>query len=76
MFLEILQNSQENTFARVYYNKVAGLRHANLEKFIRTPFLAGHLRWLLLEKDKSEQIDLEIEKNLDIPIVTDDESCA
>ena len=48
----------------------------NLEKFIRTPFLAGHLRWLLLEKDKSEQIDLEIEKNLDIPTVTDDESCA
>ena len=54
MFLEISQNSQENTCARVsFFNKVAGLRPAtllkkrlwhrcfavNFAKFLRTPFL-------------------------------------
>ena len=54
MFLEILQNSQEKTCARVsFFNKVVGLRVAtllkkrlwhscfplNFTKFLRTPFL-------------------------------------
>ena len=41
VFLEILQNSQENTCARVFFNKVAG-RHrcftVNFAKFLITPF--------------------------------------
>ena len=63
MFLEISQNSQENTCPRdSCFNKVAGLRPATLlkrfsgtgvflwifAKFIRTPFFTQHLRWLLL----------------------------
>ena len=32
MFLEILENSQENTCARVFFNKVAGPRPAILLK--------------------------------------------
>ena len=63
VFLEISQNSQENTCARVsFFDKVAGLRPAtlfkkrlwhmcfplNFMKFLRTPFLTEHLRWLLL----------------------------
>ena len=61
MFLEILQNLQENTSARVYFSKVAGLRPAtllkmtichkgfpvNFAKFLRTPVYIEHL-WLLL----------------------------
>ena len=53
VYLEISQNSQENT--SVYLNKVTGLKPAtfrcflvNFEKFLRTPFLTGHLWWLLL----------------------------
>ena len=52
VFLEISQNSQENTCARVLFNKVAGLRPAtllkkrlchrcfpvNFVKYLRTPF--------------------------------------
>ena len=60
---EILQNSRENTCARVsFVNKVAGLRSAtlfkkwhwrrcfpvNFVKFLRKPFLIEHLPWLLL----------------------------
>ena len=51
--LKISQNSQENTYTRVFFNKVAGLRPVtllkqrlchrcfpvNLVKFLRTPFL-------------------------------------
>ena len=63
VFLEISQNSQENTYARVsFFNKVAGLRSTTLLKkrlwhrcfpvnfvrFLRTPFFIEHLRWLLL----------------------------
>ena len=61
VFLEISQNSQENTCARVPFNKVAGLAYnfikkrlwrrcfpVNFAKFLRTPFLTEHLRWLLL----------------------------
>ena len=57
MFLEIWQNSLENTFARVFFNKIAGLRTAtslkkrlwhrcfpvNFVKFLRTPFYKGPL---------------------------------
>ena len=53
VFLKISQNSQENAYARVCYNKVAALRPAtllkkrlwhmcfpvNFVKFLRTPFL-------------------------------------
>ena len=63
VFLEISQNSQENTYARVsFFNKVASLRSTTLLKkrlwhrcfpvnfvrFLRTPFFIEHLRWLLL----------------------------
>ena len=62
VFLEISQNSQENTSASLFFNKVAGLRPATLlkkrlwhrcfpvdfVKFLRTPFFTEHLRWLLL----------------------------
>ena len=61
VFLEISQNSQENTCARVSLLIVAGLRSAtllkkrlwrrcfpvNFAKFLRTPFLTEHLPWLL-----------------------------
>ena len=45
VFLEISQNSQENTCARIFFNKVEKkrLQHrcflANFTKFLRTPFL-------------------------------------
>ena len=63
MFLEISQNSQENTCASVsLFNKVAYLRPANLlkkrlwrwcfpvgfSKFLKTSFFIEHLWWLLL----------------------------
>ena len=62
VFLEILQTSQENTCARVFFNKVAGLGPVtllkkrlwhrcipvNMVKFLRTPFLKEPLPWLLL----------------------------
>ena len=64
LFLEISQNSQENTSARVslFFNKFAGLRSATLlkkrlwyrcflvnsAKFLRTPFLQNSSRRLLL----------------------------
>ena len=63
MFIEISQNSQENTSARVsFLNKVVGLRPAtlfkkrlwrrcfpvNFAKFPRTPFLQNTSGWLLL----------------------------
>ena len=62
-FLEIPQNSQENTCAESFFlNKVADLRPAtllkkglwhrglpvNFEKFLRTPFFTEHFLWLLL----------------------------
>ena len=62
VFLEISQNSQKNTCASFFFNKVAGLRSAtllkkilwhryfpmNFAKFLRKPFPTKHLRWLLL----------------------------
>ena len=61
MFLEISENSRENTCARDFFNKVAGLRPAtllkknlwhryfpvNFSKFLRTPISTEHLWWLL-----------------------------
>ena len=52
LFLEISQNSQENTCARVSYLLKKRLWHScfpvNSVKFLRTPFLTEHLWWLLL----------------------------
>ena len=62
VFLEISQNSQENSCARVFFNKVAGLRPAtlfkkrlchrcflvNFAKFLKTPFLQNIPGRLLL----------------------------
>ena len=65
VFLEISQNSQENTCARVFFLiklQASGLqpylkkRHwhrcfpANFAKFLRTPFFTEHLRCLLLDR--------------------------
>ena len=64
MFLEISQNSQENSCARVFFNKVACLRPATLFKnglwyrcfpvnfanFIRILFLQNTFGWLFLLK--------------------------
>ena len=51
VFLEIQQNSQENTCSRVSFSKKR-LWHrcfpVNFVKFLRTPFFAEHLQWLLL----------------------------
>ena len=59
VFLKISQNSQKNTCARVFFNKVTGLSPATLFKkrlwhrwfsceFLGTPFYIEHLWWLLL----------------------------
>ena len=52
VFLEISQNSQENTCARVcnFVKKetLAQVFPVNFAKFLRTPFPTEHLRWLLL----------------------------
>ena len=61
VFLEISQNSQENTCASLFFKKVAGrpatllkkrLWHScfpvNFVKFPSTPFFIEHLWWLLL----------------------------
>ena len=54
MFIEISQNSQGNTCARVsFFNKVTGLRHrhpVNFVKFLRTPFFIEYLWWRYLLK--------------------------
>ena len=48
-FLKIPQNSQENTCVRVsLLIKLKALGRRNLAKFLKTPFLTEHLRWLLL----------------------------
>ena len=79
MFLEISQNSQGNTCARVFFNKVASLRPATLlkkrlwhrgvpvkfAKFLRTLILTEHLWWLLLNKYFYEiKVKLFISENL------------
>ena len=61
MLLQILQNSQENTCARVFFLiKVQAFIKkrpwhrcfpVNFAKFLRTPFLTEHFRWLLLDMD-------------------------
>ena len=42
VFLEISQNSQENTCARLWYRRFP----VNFVKLLRTPFLIEHLWWL------------------------------
>ena len=61
VFLEISQNSQESTCARVSFllkrlwlwdfikkETLTQVFSCNFVKFLRTPFLTEHLRWLLL----------------------------
>ena len=58
LFLEIWQNSQENTCDRIFFSiKLQALLKkilcrrcipVNFAKSLRTPFLIEHLRWLLL----------------------------
>ena len=69
VLLEILQNSQENTCARVFFNKVADLRPAtflkkrlwhwcflvNFAKFLRATFLMKNSGGLLLNKSEEVQ---------------------
>ena len=45
ILLKTSQNSQENTCARVFVPECFPM---NFTKFLRTPFLPEHLRWLLL----------------------------
>ena len=62
MFLEILQNSQENTRTRVSiliklqawglqleFCKILFVKTVSFVKFLRTPFPTEHLWWLLLK---------------------------
>ena len=62
LFLEISQNSQESTCARVFFSKVAGLRLwyscflVNFVKFLITLFFIEHLWWLLLQIYRKEVI--------------------
>ena len=64
VFLKISKNSQENTCASVFLNKVAGVRPVTLlkktlaqvfpvkfAKFLTIAFFKEHLRWLLLNVD-------------------------
>ena len=48
VFLEILQNSQENTCAGVKKRLWGRCFPVNFAKFLRTPFFSDHLWWLLL----------------------------
>ena len=45
MFLEILENSQENICARVFFP-------VDFVKFLRIPFLQNTSEWLLLDRAK------------------------
>ena len=77
VFLKILQNSQENTCARAsfliklqaYVIKKETLPQCfpvNFAQFLRTPFLTGHLRWLLLQKyifgDRCQKLGKKLSK--------------
>ena len=53
VFLEIWQDSQENTCVSLFFNKIKKrfwyrCFRVNFGKFLRTPFLTEHLWWLLL----------------------------
>ena len=48
VFLETLQNSLENTCARVSFITKLEALGLNFAKLLRTPFLTQHLWWLLL----------------------------
>ena len=63
VLLEISQNLQENTCARIsFFDKVAGLRPKNFAKFLRTPFPTEQFRWLLLywQRKFFSQIDYHL----------------
>ena len=48
VFLEILQNLEENTCARVFFNEVAGLRHLEIVNGLLTIFaIKLHHRYLI-----------------------------
>ena len=49
LFLEILQSSQENTFAKVFF-----LIKFNFAKFLKTPFLQNTSERLLLSVSKKQ----------------------
>ena len=51
VFLEILRNSEENTWASLWHETVAQAFPVKFAKFLRTPFLTEHLRWLPLNMD-------------------------
>ena len=60
-FLEISQNSQENTCGRDRLRPANLFKKSlwqrcfpvNLTEFLRTPFLIEHLRWLLMNNETS-----------------------
>ena len=81
VFLEISKNSHENTYYQsLLFNKVAGLRTVtllkkrfwyryfpvNFSKFLNTPSITEHLRWLLLKTPvnqlnfREELVDLQL----------------
>ena len=68
VFLEILQNSQENTYARVSFLTPTlfqkRLWHrcflVNFSKFLRTPFLQNTSRRLLLNQQKISKLDQQM----------------
>ena len=51
VLLEVSQNSRENTCARVSFS-IKLQASCEFAKFLRTPFLTEHLRWLLLHTEK------------------------
>ena len=64
MFLEISQNSEENTCARISFLKACNfIKKETLAqvflcefcKILRTPFLTEHLWWLLLDEEMKVQ---------------------
>ena len=66
VFLEILQNSQENTSRPENLLRRDWLRCflANFAKFTRTPFLQSTLGWLLLQIEKTENHHESLSKSL------------
>ena len=67
LFLEISQNSQESTCARVpqacnFIKKetLAQLFSCEFAKFLRTPFLTEQFRWLLLQRTQQENVRINV----------------
>ena len=80
VFLEISENSQENTCATVsFLIKLQAARATllkkrlwhryfpvNFAKFLRTPFFTEHLWWLLLEQLSSTALLLVVYRNYSV----------